>query len=325
MSDLAGVRVVVTGATSGLGHAMTTALLEAGATVALASRPTARLEAAVAAHRDAGRDAHALPVDVRDARAVQHAADTAVATLGGVEVVVDNAGIGMRTVNPRFLERSQPFFDVSPAGFADVIATNLTGYFLVARAFAHVFVPRATAASSTSRSTARRCAARDRCPTARHGRDRNRWRPSWPRTSPPTGSTSNILLPGGATMSGMIPPPTPEAVPAMLLPAEVMGPLVVFLRSAEAAWLTGERIIAVSSPPGAPPSAAAAVRRLRAAGPRGRAPLTQPCHTRLRAIARTAAILARVSPQPPRPTAPPSTGGSRRPGGEVRGGRGVPT
>src|SRR5271169_6224223 len=100
MTDLAGVRVVVTGASSGLGAAMAAALLDAGATVALASRPTHRLDAAVAAHRAAGGDAHALAVDVRDPGSVRQAADAAVSTLGGVDVVVNNAGLGMRTVNP---------------------------------------------------------------------------------------------------------------------------------------------------------------------------------------------------------------------------------
>src|SRR6202034_2749252 len=54
--------------------------------------------------------------------------------LGGIALLVTNAGIGMRTVNPRFLAEPRGFWTVPPAGFRDVIATNLTGYFLVARA-----------------------------------------------------------------------------------------------------------------------------------------------------------------------------------------------
>ncbi len=52
---------------------------------------------------------------------------------GGVDVLVNNAGIGMRTVNPRFLTDPQPFWAVAPRGFSDVLDTKVTGCFLVAR------------------------------------------------------------------------------------------------------------------------------------------------------------------------------------------------
>lgn len=244
MTELAGVRAVVTGATSGLGAAMASALLAAGATVALAARPTERLTTAVAAARAAGRDAHALPVDVRDPASVERATAAAVATLGGIDVVVNNAGIGMRTVNPRFLEQPQPFFDVSPEGFADVIATNLTGYFLVARSFAHVLIAQGHGRFvnvSINHETMRRQGFVPYGPS-RAGSESVAV--IMAEDLAPFGITSNIVLPGGATASGMIPEGIPDAVRSILLPAEVMGPPVVFLASAEAAGLTGERIIA---------------------------------------------------------------------------------
>lgn len=52
---------------------------------------------------------------------------------GGVDVLVNNAGIGMRTVNPRFLTDPHPFYAVAPAGFRDVVDTKLVGCFLMAR------------------------------------------------------------------------------------------------------------------------------------------------------------------------------------------------
>jgi NAD(P)-dependent dehydrogenase (short-subunit alcohol dehydrogenase family) len=244
MASLTGVRVLVTGATSGLGAAMTAALLDAGASVALASRPSERLDAAVAGHRAAGHDAHAVPIDVRDAASVDHAAGRAVGLLGGVDVVINNAGIGMRTVNPRFLEQPQPFFDVSPEGFADVIAPNLTGYFLVARAFAPVFVAQGHGRFinvSINHETMRRQGFVPYGPS-RAGAESLAI--IMAHDLAPFGITSNIVLPGGATASGMIPHGIPERVRAILLPAEIMGPPVVFLASDEAGGLTGERIIA---------------------------------------------------------------------------------
>ena len=60
----------------------------------------------------------------------------------------------------------------------------------------------------------------------------------------PAGISVNELLPGGATVTGMIPDGMPEEASRSLLPADVMGPPIVFLASAEADGLTGERIVA---------------------------------------------------------------------------------
>ena len=59
-ADLSGLRAVVTGATSGLGAAMADALLEAGATVAIAARPGPRLDEAVARRTQRGLAAQAM-------------------------------------------------------------------------------------------------------------------------------------------------------------------------------------------------------------------------------------------------------------------------
>ena len=61
------------------------------------------------------------------------AVEEAWSRLGGIDMLVNNAGIGMRTVNPCFLTEPLGFWEVPPEGFRAVLETNLTGYFLVAR------------------------------------------------------------------------------------------------------------------------------------------------------------------------------------------------
>lgn len=242
--DLHGVRAVVTGATSGIGAAIADALLGAGAVVAFASRPTARLDEAVAERTGRGLAAEPLPVDVRDPGSVQAAADRAVGRLGDVDVVVNNAGIGMRTVNPRFLDQPMPFYDVGADAFADVIATNLTGYFLVAKAFAPLFAARGAGRFinvSVNQQTMRR---RGFVPYGPSRAGSEALSLIMAEDLRPHGVAVNTLLPGGATATGMVPEQLPEAGRRNLLPPEVMGPPAVFLASAEAAGLTGERIIA---------------------------------------------------------------------------------
>ncbi|MHB1986429.1 MAG: SDR family NAD(P)-dependent oxidoreductase [Acidimicrobiales bacterium] len=244
MRLLTGVRAVVTGATSGLGAAMADALLAEGAVVAFASRPTGRLFDVVDERRRRGLTAEALPMDVRDLESVQAAADQAAERLGGVDIVVNNAGIGMRTVNPRFLTDPIPFFEVSPEAFGDVVATNLTGYFLVARAFAPLFVEQGRGRFinvSMNHETMRRRGFVPYGP-ARAGAEALSL--VMVEDLRPYGVAVNIILPGGATATGMIPEALPEAARHSLLAPDIMGPPAVFLASPEAAGLTGQRIVA---------------------------------------------------------------------------------
>src|ERR1035438_8852284 len=130
MVQLSNTRVLVTGGTSGLGRAMAQALAQAGARVAGTSRHRERAEATAA---ELGAGALGIELDVRDAGSVSAAVDSAYGMLDGLDVLVNNAGIGMRTVNPRFMTEPQPFWEVSPAGFRDVLETKVTGTFLVAQ------------------------------------------------------------------------------------------------------------------------------------------------------------------------------------------------
>ena len=121
--ELTGARALVTGGTSGLGRAMVEALVAAGAQTVLTGRDSGRTTSAAQASGALG-----LVCDVTDEQAVERAVGEAEQRLGGIDLLVNNAGIGMRTVNPDFLQDPQPFYRVSPDGFRAVVDTNLTGY-----------------------------------------------------------------------------------------------------------------------------------------------------------------------------------------------------
>lgn len=120
--DLRGRVCAVTGAASGIGRAVAEAFVGAGAQVALLDRDEAGCRAAAAA---LGESTIALPCDVSSEAAVQQAADTLRAHFGRCEVLVNNAG----------LLRPGPLADVSLEHWNQVLAINLTGYLLCARAF----------------------------------------------------------------------------------------------------------------------------------------------------------------------------------------------
>ncbi|NNN15065.1 MAG: SDR family oxidoreductase [Acidimicrobiaceae bacterium] len=244
MTDLSGVRALVTGASSGLGEAMADALLDAGAAVGFASRPSDRLSDVVERRRSDGLQAHIFPVDVRDQDSVQAAASNVRRTFGGLDLLVNNAGIGMRTVNPRFMEQPMPFYEVSAADFSNVLATNLTGYFLVASAF----VPLLREGGSgrivnvtMNHETMQRKGFVPYGPSRAGAESLSLIMTEDLRS---VGISVNLLLPGGATSTGMIPEGIAEGARRLLLQPEVMAEPIVFLASPEAEGLTGERIVA---------------------------------------------------------------------------------
>lgn len=111
---------VVTGAGSGIGRAVTMALIRAGYAVALAGRRKDALERTIAA---AG-DGFALPTDVSDESAVVALFRAVKERLGRLDLLFNNAGTATPPV---------PFEDLTAFQWNNVVAVNLTGTFLCAR------------------------------------------------------------------------------------------------------------------------------------------------------------------------------------------------
>jgi NADP-dependent 3-hydroxy acid dehydrogenase YdfG len=116
----------VTGAGRGIGRAVALALAGAGMRVALVSRTASDVEGAAEAIRAAGGEALAIAADVADATQVDDAVARTVATLGPVDLLVNNAGVG--TVAPAEVA------DYEIAEWDRIVNVNLRGAFLCSRA-----------------------------------------------------------------------------------------------------------------------------------------------------------------------------------------------
>ena len=237
--DLDGTRALVTGGTSGIGLAMAAALAQAGATVVLTSRSAERAMAAAA--RLPG--ALGVAADASDEVSVARAADQAWSRLGGIDLLVNNAGLGMRTVNPRFLAEPQGFWEVPPEGFRAVVNVNLTGYFLMAREL----TPRMLQAGagrivniSMNHTTMTRQGFVPYGPSRAGAEALSRIMAADLADSP---VRVNMLLPGGATDTGMVPAGDRPAGLTLIDPA-VMGPPIVWLASPQAREVHDQRIVA---------------------------------------------------------------------------------
>jgi short-subunit dehydrogenase len=92
--DLAGKRVILTGASGGIGSALAQALVPLGARLALASRNRDKLTEFAASLKALGGDVIAIPTDITKAEDRRHLVDTAVAQFGGLDLLINNAGVG---------------------------------------------------------------------------------------------------------------------------------------------------------------------------------------------------------------------------------------
>ena len=125
MASLNGNVAFVTGGSRGIGLAIARALIAEGAQVAITGRSAAHLSSArVQIERAGPGKVETLQGDVRSYSDIERAIGAAVARFGGLDIVVNNAGIGI------FADVA----DMTPDQWREVIDTNLTGVFNVSHA-----------------------------------------------------------------------------------------------------------------------------------------------------------------------------------------------
>jgi gluconate 5-dehydrogenase len=128
--SLAGKTALVTGSSRGLGFAMARALAQHGATVALNSRSADAVGEAVGKLKADGLDVIALPFDVSDAQATTAALAELVGIKGGLDILINNAGVQHRA----------PITEWEDADFEHVLAINLTSCFRLSREAARIML-----------------------------------------------------------------------------------------------------------------------------------------------------------------------------------------
>lgn len=127
MFDLTGKTALVTGATGGIGGAVATALHARGATVTLSGTKQDKLDALAS---QLGARVHAIACDLADGPAVDALPDRAAAAMGGLDVLVANAGI----------TRDNIFIRLRDEDWQTVMDVNLTSYFRLARGAARMMM-----------------------------------------------------------------------------------------------------------------------------------------------------------------------------------------
>ena len=130
--DLSGRTAIVTGGGSGIGRQMAEALAELGANIVLCARKVERCEQAAAELEELGVKAIGLRCDVREPGEVAAVVDRTLEELGGIDVLVNNAGTSW----------GAPAEETPLEGWQKVVDVNLTGVFLFAQAAGRVMLER---------------------------------------------------------------------------------------------------------------------------------------------------------------------------------------
>jgi len=116
---------LVTGASRGLGKAIALALAGAGARLAMVARDIQQLQTAAEEIRATGAEAEIFVADVSRESDIEQLAAQVKSRLGRVDILVNNAGINIR----------KPLVEFTADEWRQVLDTNLTGVFLMCRAF----------------------------------------------------------------------------------------------------------------------------------------------------------------------------------------------
>src|SRR4051812_11331367 len=127
---LEGKRAIVTGAGSGMGHAIAVRFAEEGANVMIADLNHAAALQVAEEITAIGSQAIAVPVDVRDQAQVQEMVDTAASRFGGLDVLVNNAGVG----------KIIPFLDTTEQDWDFMFDVNCKGLLWCSQAAARAMI-----------------------------------------------------------------------------------------------------------------------------------------------------------------------------------------
>ncbi len=241
---------IVTGAGGGIGRAIALRLARAGVAIAVNDIDTATACATVDAIRRNGGSAESVVADIADEASVKHLVDQTVARFGGLDFLVNNAGISPKPANGR-----SPITSLGLAEWNSVMAVNLTGPFMLIReCVEHITARRGRIVNIASVMGK----------LGSSGPDGVRYGPVSPsgihycvskaalicltksvaRELAPTGVTCNAVAPGvvaSGMASELVIGPILEQVPLgrRATPDEIAG-AVMYLLSDDAGYITGE-------------------------------------------------------------------------------------
>jgi NAD(P)-dependent dehydrogenase (short-subunit alcohol dehydrogenase family) len=248
VGKLDGKVAIVTGGGRGIGRAVAEGYMREGCRVVVtAAREQQEIDSFASS---GGRDkALALLMDVTDYRACEKVISETISCFGRIDVLVNNAGRGMKYVSPVFMTEPARFWETDPETWKMVIDTNVNGPFFMTRAAVPYMMRQKNGAIINVTMNYETMKRKGFSPYGPSKAALESETIIWAQDLEGTGITVNEILPGGATDTGMIPADIPADLRARLLKPETIVPVAVFLASDAGRRITGRRLIATEWSP----------------------------------------------------------------------------
>lgn len=247
-ASLAGRIVLLTGGSRGIGRCMILALARAGARIAFtaSSRSDALVQTEAEAIAIAGAgNVLALAANVRDPLQCERAVLETVARFGTLDALVNNAGIGMRSISETFNTNPPPFWEAPLEPWRTIMETNAFGPFFMARAAVPHMVRQGFGRIVTIGTSPPTMIRKGYSPYGPSKAAVEAMTRVWAQDLEGTGVTANVLLPGGATDTDFLPdtPGGRRGADGYLLPADILDAPLLWILSDAAKDVNGRRVI----------------------------------------------------------------------------------
>ncbi len=232
---------VVTGGGRGIGKAIAEAYAREGAQVVItAARRKDEIESVASKI-----GCTAILADVSRKEEVGELVDEVISRFGRIDILVNNAGRGMKFVNGNFMTEPRPFWEADTDVWRMVIDTNVNGVFLMTHAVVPHMLKRQSGRIINISMNYETMKRKGFTPYGPSKAALESMSIIWAQELEGTGVTLNVLLPGGATDTGMIPDSLTASQRSKLIDPAIMGPPAIYLASDDARDVNGHRIVAI--------------------------------------------------------------------------------
>jgi len=232
---------IITGGGRGIGRAIALAYAEEGAHLMVtAAREWNEIQEVASL-----TGGTAIQADVTKIEDVANVVQITLSTYGKVDILVNNAARGMKYVSEEFMTTPALFWQTDPEVWRMIIDTNINGVFLMTRAVIPVMLEQQYGRIINISVHERTMRRKGFSPYGPSKAALESMSTIWSKELEGSGVTLNMLLPGGATHTGMVPSKIPKEQLTGLLKPEVMAPAAIYLASDEAAQVNGKRIVAI--------------------------------------------------------------------------------
>ena len=235
--------IIVSGATRGLGLVMARAFVKHGAYVVVTG--STKSPALEAVSLEFGDRAICLEANATDPNSALNVVDLTMQKWGRIDVLVNNAGLGMRRISDTFNTVPTKFWEAEVDAWQDIIDTNINGPFYLSRSVVPCMIEQNAGKIINISTSTQTMVRQGYSPYGSSKAFLEAASRSWAQELSDAGVTVNVLLPGGATDTDLLPPSKDKkGADGNLLSPSVMIKPALWLASNSSDGITGARFIA---------------------------------------------------------------------------------